>query len=132
MAAVCDVYDAVTSTRSYKQRWSPGEALEWMAASSGHFDPHVLRVFRQMIGIFPLGSLVRLTSGRLGIVVNEPADAPSCPDVCVFIDALTGRQINRATYSTVHDPILGVESPERWAIRDWGTLRDSILSEFED
>jgi len=127
MAAVCDVYDAVTSTRSYKQRWSPGEALEWMAASSGHFDPHVLRLFRQMIGIFPLGSLVRLTSGRL---VHH--DAPSCPDVCVFIDALTGRQINRARYSTVHDPILGVESPERWAIRDWSALRDSILSEFED
>lgn len=45
MAAVCDVYDAVTSARAYKEAWSPGEALERMAGWTGHFDPVIFEAF---------------------------------------------------------------------------------------
>lgn len=45
IAAICDVYDAMTSVRSYKKAWTPGEALAMMRRSEGCFDPHLLRQF---------------------------------------------------------------------------------------
>lgn len=45
MAAICDVYDALTSNRAYKGAWSPARAVEMMAASAGHFDSELLASF---------------------------------------------------------------------------------------
>lgn len=45
LAAICDVYDAITSTRPYRKPWSPSEALQWMIRREGHFDPQLLRKF---------------------------------------------------------------------------------------
>lgn len=55
MAAVCDVYDAITSQRPYKQPWTPAEALRRMAAwtGEGHFDPAVFAAFVDCLGIAP-------------------------------------------------------------------------------
>ncbi|MDE2430809.1 MAG: HD-GYP domain-containing protein, partial [Burkholderiales bacterium] len=66
MGAVCDVYDAITSNRPYKQGWCPAESLRKMAEwSNGHFDEKVFQAFVKSIGIFPVGTLVRMESGRL-------------------------------------------------------------------
>lgn len=74
MAAVCDVYDAITSDRPYKQGWCPAESLRKMAEwSKRHFDDIVFRAFVKSVGIYPVGTLVRLKSGRIGIVVEQPA-----------------------------------------------------------
>ncbi|MEY2689418.1 MAG: hypothetical protein RL375_3617, partial [Pseudomonadota bacterium] len=45
MGAICDVYDAVTSARAYKQAWDPGEAIRQMAQWKGHFDPVLFQAF---------------------------------------------------------------------------------------
>ncbi|WFR99724.1 HD-GYP domain-containing protein [Rhizobium tumorigenes] len=45
LAAICDVYDAVTSTRPYRKPWSSGEALKWMIKRDGHFDRQLLKKF---------------------------------------------------------------------------------------
>ncbi|HEX9172964.1 MAG TPA: HD-GYP domain-containing protein, partial [Telluria sp.] len=64
MGAVCDVYDAVTSNRPYKQGWCPAESMRKMAEwSHGHFDPVVFQAFVKTVGIYPVGTLVRLESG---------------------------------------------------------------------
>jgi putative nucleotidyltransferase with HDIG domain len=130
MGAVCDVYDAVTSSRSYKDRWAPGEALDWMSGAEGQFDPRVLGAFRRMIGIFPVGSLVRLVSDRLGIVLNEPCDDPSQPDVCVFYCAETHAELPPRVVNTRRDPIIGLEMPRRWKQGDWDQRRAAILKDF--
>ncbi|WP_446893559.1 HD-GYP domain-containing protein, partial [Acinetobacter sp. NS4_7] len=71
MGAVCDVYDAITSDRPYKRGWDPAEAVHKMAEwSAGHFDRTVFQAFVKSIGIYPVGSLVRLTTGRLGVVID--------------------------------------------------------------
>ncbi len=71
MGAVCDVYDAITSERPYKNGWDPATAIrkmnEWQ---DGHFDEPVFQAFVKTVGIYPVGSLVRLDSGMLA-VVNE-------------------------------------------------------------
>ena len=67
MGAVCDVYDAITSNRPYKAGWDPAESLRKMAEwSKGHFDPLVFQAFVKSMGIYPVGSLVLLSSGRRG------------------------------------------------------------------
>ena len=45
IAAICDVYDAMTSARSYKRAWTPAETLRMMLKSAGHFDRHMLTQF---------------------------------------------------------------------------------------
>ena len=130
MGAVCDVYDAVTSSRAYKDRWAPGEALDWMAGTEGQFDRRVLSAFRRMIGVFPVGSFVRLESHRLGVVLNEPPDHPSQPDVCTILCAMTGTDLPPRVVSTRRDPIIGLEMPGRWKIKDWDQRRGALLQEF--
>jgi HD-GYP domain-containing protein (c-di-GMP phosphodiesterase class II) len=64
MGAVCDVYDAITSNRPYKAGWDPAESIRRMAEwCKGHFDERVFQAFVKCIGIYPIGSLVKLESG---------------------------------------------------------------------
>ncbi|MBA5604370.1 HD-GYP domain-containing protein [Duganella sp. FT3S] len=72
MGAVCDVYDAVTSNRPYKAGWCPAESLRRMAewTKEGHFDPTLFTAFVKCVGIYPIGTLLKLTSGRLAVVVD--------------------------------------------------------------
>ena len=72
MAAICDVYDAVTSDRPYKRGWDPAESIRRMAEwTKGHLDPRLFQAFVKSIGIYPVGSLVRLESGRIAVVMEQ-------------------------------------------------------------
>ncbi|MGQ2966127.1 HD-GYP domain-containing protein [Methylophilus sp.] len=95
MGAICDVYDALTSTRAYKPGWEPGIALKRMASWSGHFDPKVLEAFVKSMGIYPIGTVVMLKSGRLAVVVRQTPDNLLTPVVKAFF----------STKSLVHIPV---------------------------
>ncbi|MEX2334523.1 MAG: HD-GYP domain-containing protein [Pseudohongiella sp.] len=71
MGAICDVYDAITSNRPYKKGWGPAESLQKMAQWKGHFDPALFQAFVKVVGIYPIGSLVRLKSQRLAVVIEQ-------------------------------------------------------------
>ena len=118
MGAVCDVYDAITSNRPYKAGWDPAESLRRMASWKGHFDPLVFQAFVKTIGIYPVGSLLRLKSQRLAVVCEQRNESLLTPRVRAFY-SITARQRITPVYVDLasagcSDDIAGVESPAQW------------------
>ena len=123
MGAVCDVYDAITSNRSYKQGWCPSESLRQMAEWKGHFDPAIFQAFVKCIGIYPVGTLVRLKSGRLGVVIEQAVGKSLLlPKVRVFYSSNSRSylmpQILDLADSRVGDSIVARENAEKWHLID--------------
>jgi len=129
ISAVCDVYDAVTSIRSYKRAWSPHEALAQMIEWEGHFDADILRAFITSLGIQPFGELVRLHSNRLGIVVRE-GESPTTPIVRAFFDVPEQQTIPSEDVLTTQDPVLRVERGDYWFGDRWPSLQAEIMADI--
>ncbi|MDO9620243.1 MAG: HD-GYP domain-containing protein [Pseudomonas sp.] len=132
MGAVCDVYDAITSNRPYKQGWDPAESIRKMAEWKGHFDPVVFQAFVKTVGIYPVGSLVRLESGRIGVVMEQQAKSLLAPRVKVFFSAKSKTPIPQEILDLSklvgRDKIVGRESAEEWGFRHVEELWSGISS----
>ena len=127
MGAVCDVYDAITSNRPYKAGWDPAESLRKMAEwANGHFDTVVFQAFVKSLGIYPIGSLVRLNSGRLGVVMEQTAKSLTTPKVKVFFSTKSNMRIVPVivdlSLPTSNDKIAGREDPAKWKFADLNEL----------
>ena len=126
MGAVCDVYDAVTSNRPYKDGWEPGVSLQRMAQWTTHFDSLVFKAFVKSVGIYPVGSMVLLKSGRLGVVVDQSAKSLLTPVVKVFFSTQSKMRIPvqmiDLSSPACQDKITGHEDPVKWGIHDINEL----------
>jgi hypothetical protein len=125
---VCDVYDAVTSNRAYRAPWSPAEALSRMKITCGtHLDPRIFNAFVKCIGIYPIGSLVRLASGRLAVVVEQSEKSLLTPTVKAFYSTKSGAHIPHELICLARrgrvDSIVGHEEPADWGFRDLDRLQ---------
>ena len=123
MGAVCDVYDAITSNRPYKNGWEPAESIRKMAEwSKGHFDQRVFQAFVRSVGIYPVGSLVRLESGRLAVVTDQSEKSLLSPRVKVFFSIKSNCRIAHESLDLsqpgCRDKIASYEDPEKWSIPD--------------
>ncbi len=122
MGAVCDVYDAITSDRPYKKGWGPAESIHKMAEWQGHFDENVFKAFVRTVGIYPVGSLVRLESGALGVVIEQHERSLLTPKVKVFFMTKSRTPIMPKVIDLAKligtDRIAGRESPEKWGFRN--------------
>jgi putative nucleotidyltransferase with HDIG domain len=121
MGAIVDVYDAITSDRVYHKGMPPTEALkkllEW---SKFHFDPEMVQTFIRTLGIYPSGSLVRLSNNRLGIVLEQNTEKMLQPKVKVFYHAdkqhyLPPEELDLAR-ANCQEKIVSHESFEKWGI----------------
>lgn len=69
---LADVYDAMTSRRSYHEPYLPSDVLEYIMARSGmEFDPPSVQVMANELSVYPVGVEVELSNGRHGIVVEN-------------------------------------------------------------
>lgn len=128
MAAIVDVYDAITSNRCYHRGMEPAMALqkifEW---SEHHFDPELAQQFIQAVGIYPVGSLVRLASQRLAVVVDQGEGGLLYPVVRVVYDAkrrkaITPKDLDLSRPEHGGDHIVGHEVPGDWNLDPFAFL----------
>ncbi|OWW20537.1 HD-GYP domain-containing protein [Noviherbaspirillum denitrificans] len=124
MTAIVDVYDAITADRCYHKGMSAADALrklyEW---SKFHFNPQYVQSFMRCVGIYPVGTLVLLESGRLGVVIEPHETNLLAPKVRAFFSARSNTYIKPVDIDLAKplgmgggDKIVSHESPEKWKV----------------
>lgn len=127
MGAVCDIYDAITSNRPYKKGWDPAESIKRMHNWCGeHLDTEVLHAFVKTLGIYPIGSLVRLDNGMLGVVIAQSRATLLKPKVKAFFCTETLQHCEPLSFDLSNPDcprsIIQREDPSTWALGDWNHL----------
>jgi len=96
---------------------------EW---STWHFDEVIFQAFVKAVGIYPVGSLVRLRSGRLGVIVGQSEKSLLTPVIKVFFSVTAGARIAPETQDlsapACTDRITNREDPAAWGITDLDQL----------
>ena len=127
MGAICDVYDAITSNRPYKAGWDPAESIRKMTEwSKGHFDERVFQAFIKSIGIYPVGSLVKLGSGRLAVVLEQSDKSLLAPRVKAFFSTKSQTYIVPEVIDLSRpgatEKIVSHEDAAKWGIKNLNEL----------
>lgn len=124
MASIVDVYDAITADRCYHKGMEPTDALrkmfEW---SKFHFNPELIHTFVRTVGIYPVGTLVMLESGKVGVVIEQRESDMTRPLVRTVFDSkkncfVTPKDIDltKPLGQGGGDKIVSHESPAKWKI----------------
>ncbi len=93
MAAICDTFDFLLTQTSAAAALDPAAAIQHMKAMTGAFDEEILHLFIESVGLYPVGSFVRLNSGKLAMVTDEDQRDYTSPVVQVFYSLNTNEQI---------------------------------------
>ena len=87
LCGIADVYDAMRSQRVYQQAFPSDRILAVLQRNDGaQFDQHLVRRFAQLVGIYPVGNLVRLDTGAVAVVLKAHAPDPYRPRVKVIMN----------------------------------------------
>ncbi|WP_168198230.1 HD-GYP domain-containing protein [Crassaminicella thermophila] len=96
IVAVADVYDALTSDRVYKKKILPHEAVEYLISMGNHqFDYEIVKSFVMHVASYPLGTMVRLSTGEKGIVAEVDKNYPNRPKIRCLWDK-DGKRYDKA------------------------------------
>jgi HD-GYP domain-containing protein (c-di-GMP phosphodiesterase class II) len=95
MIAICDIFDALTANRCYKEGYSHLKAFSILRslATKQHLDKRLVDMFIKCMGVYPVGSLVELSSNKLAIVESRNDGDPTNPKVRSFYNAQDGRYV---------------------------------------
>jgi len=117
MAAIVDSYDAMISERPYQKALPPAVALKRLSKTPG-LDSELVKQFIACIGIYPVGSLVKLKSGRLGLVAKANPDDMLSPVVMTFYSVVGNHHsdIKRVDLSKIDDEIEASVQPSDFNI----------------
>lgn len=132
MAAICDAYDTVISGGDVASRVDPAEAIVLLREQPGKFDAAILEKFVETVGVYPIGSFVRLRSDRLAMVVDEdPADAAR-PAVRTFWSVPLNKRLKGETIALAHcygeDSIEGIADLSGLDLPEVSRLRETLLA----
>lgn len=112
---VADYFDAMTTTRIYQDPLTPDKALRFIVEKSGEvFDPFLAKVFVRAMGVYPVGTIVKLSTGEKAVVIRQNEDGiihrpvvvlledGVAPDESEHVD-LNRRRADGRFYSTVEE-----------------------------
>jgi putative nucleotidyltransferase with HDIG domain len=92
LCGIADVYDAMRSQRVYQEAFPTDRILAVLQRNDGkQFDQNLVRRFSQLVGIYPVGNLVRLNTGDVAVVLKTYAPDPYRPRVRVLFDSAGAR-----------------------------------------
>lgn len=132
MAAICDVYDAITSQRAYNSPFSASEALAQMVKWKGHFDQLLLKSFVESLGIWPVGAVVLLSNDMLAIVVGEDPQDYTKPLVRTFYSVERSAETTWRDIQISHAPhgpaIEAMADPSEFGIHNWDEMAAQLLA----
>ena len=130
--AIADVYDALTTHRPWRPATLPDEALAMMMRDSGkRFDAALLKVFVNTIGLYPVGTLVRLDSGEMAIVVYGGGEGDRLTRPVVMLVGRDGKPAgsvdltDRAPSGAFRRSIVASEDPAKYGLQPSGILAGS-------
>lgn len=123
--ALADVFDALTSKRSYRDSWTPDQAVEYMMGlANTHFDYTLLNTFLSVIAAYPVGCILRLSNGYICVVIHNTPGMTLRPAVRVLEPPeRVGMDINLAS----HPAYLNVTVSQ--IVTDTSTLPDTLFKE---
>ncbi len=130
MAAIVDSYDALTNDRPYRKGLTPTGALKKLLSdTSGKYDQNLIHQFIRSIGVHPVGSLVKLKSEKLGIIVRSNDKDPLKPEVMTFYSLRSGHhtEIKRVDLSRVDDEIATSVRPDEFKMNLTKFFREVFL-----
>ncbi len=132
IASVVDVYDAITSDRVYHRGMIPNKALQKIFEWRYHdFDAELVEMFIKIVGIYPLGSLVRLSDGNIAMVIEGNPHNSVRPKVLILFDS-SGKPmdspvpVDLAEHTSlqiqecVEPETLDIDIKKTW--EEWGTI----------
>lgn len=133
MAAIVDCYDALTSNRPYRNAYAPTSALkQLMAKETGKLDQNLVQQFIRCLGVHPVGSLVKLSSQKLAIVVSANQQDPLSPRVMTFYSLTAGTysESKFVDLSKVETEIEACIRPEEFGINLTRFFHEVFLGAF--
>jgi len=87
--AVADCYDALTTMRTYQKARTPQQSLEIMRKLAGKsLDPDLVNLMEQILWVYPVGTMVRLSTMEIGVVTGTPDGGKGEPKVAILFDRL--------------------------------------------
>ena len=114
IAGIVDVYSALTSERGYAVQESPSNALGLLHRLRGtEFQDAIVEQFIQCVGIYPVGSVVELNSGEIGIVIAQNRVRRLQPRVMVILDAKQNPLQPQKILDLIKEPKLAPDRPYR-------------------
>ena len=118
LCGISDVYDAMRSTRVYQPTSPTERIMEFMVRKDGgQFDQHLVRLFIELMGVYPPSTVARLTNGEVGVVARTEGSDPSLPTVNVLYDA-AGTRLKAARVRHLWAPVEGEEDLRVEAVLD--------------
>lgn len=105
ITSICDVYDAVSNNRCYRERFTPNEAYELILSESGKaFDKNIVEKFKNTFSVYPLGCKILLSNGMKGFVCGQNKGFPDRPIIKVFdeeTEQISSNQINLLDFTNI-------------------------------
>lgn len=109
--SLCDVFTAISANRSYRKRYKPTEAYEYILGGSGiFFDDKIVEIFRNNFAVYPLGSCVRLSNGIEGYVVKQNPHFADRPVIRVVYESISKKNIHPYEINLLNSTNLVIES----------------------
>ena len=133
VVTIADVYDAMTTQRPWRNAMTPDEALGKMSRETGRrFDPALIKVFVNTLGLFPIGTLVRIDSGDLGVVIYGGGEGERLSRPIIALigrDGKPGSNVDlaeRTPAGAYRWSIVQTEDPKKFGIQPSGIVASSI------